>query len=816
MPRNIHCQNCDLYKTTYQVCVWSSGPQNQHVDIMLVGEAPGADEERMNKPFVGAAGKILDNALRQAGISRDDVYITNVAKCRPPGNRKPTKDEMSACMSYLVEQIDEIEPRVIVPLGNTALEALTGLKAITKARGHRTKLSASVQARRTGIPTEIDVLPTLHPSGAQYQNRDAVIANIVSDLKAAKDLLTNDKQENKERHLFADSSDYVAIEPVLQRLLKAKYLTCDLEWTASTEKRADTGKTAMIWPWTGTGEVYSVSFTGRVDGQLVSVGLAYPPSSEVRSLLLEVCKKPLVFHNAMADSLWMIHERLKPNVSGDTMLLSYLHDESQPHNLEAVALRYSSAVQGGWKGGIRHSRPATEAEWLALLEYNASDTEATLLAFEGIIAELRRDGDLERIMRLHNKHLIPTLKLLARAAYVGVPFDEESLATGLYDAQERQTEALLELAEAASITPRQAAKLAGSGDQIKAYVKGQFGISMDDARKETVAELIKYPAIAAIQRYRKEQKLISTYLDPWTTMLERQQDGRIHSIYRLGKTNTGRLSSESEIGGALQVTPREGWVRALVKAKPGRAILASDYSTVEMRITAWMANDENMIRMFREGADMHKFTAGFLICLRTQPDMTAAEYVQNWQEYTKVVTKEDRQGAKGVNFGLAFGMREQKLVTYSKNTYKTVITLQQAEVARTGYFKLFPAIPPWHDASMAEARRKGWRETPFGRRRSFTEQDMLSAINFPVQSTASDLTLQAMIQTDARFREAKLDAIIIGFVHDSVLVDVAERHADEAARILQYSMENVDTSAFGFRVPVPLPVEVKLGDTWAG
>ena len=115
MPANHDCRRCPLHETTSYVCVWGRG--SKYADVMLVGEAPGADEERLGKPFVGQAGQILDGCLDKAGLNRAEVYISNAVKCRPPGNRDPTKEELGACIRYLLEEIQTVKPKVIVCVG---------------------------------------------------------------------------------------------------------------------------------------------------------------------------------------------------------------------------------------------------------------------------------------------------------------------------------------------------------------------------------------------------------------------------------------------------------------------------------------------------------------------------------------------------------------------------------------------------------------------------------------------------------------------------------------------------------------------------
>ena len=148
-----NCTKCELCMTRNHVVF---GEGNPHARVMLIGEAPGANEDLQGKPFVGAAGKNLDGILSRAGINRDEIYIANILKCRPPANRDPRPEETLVCTPFLREQIRSIWPDIIVTMGNPATHfVLKTERGITKLRG---------QFYRTG---HFLVMPTLHPAAAK-------------------------------------------------------------------------------------------------------------------------------------------------------------------------------------------------------------------------------------------------------------------------------------------------------------------------------------------------------------------------------------------------------------------------------------------------------------------------------------------------------------------------------------------------------------------------------------------------------------------------------------------------------------------------
>ncbi|MCJ7720426.1 MAG: uracil-DNA glycosylase [Candidatus Hadarchaeum sp.] len=152
------CKRCGLYKTRTNV-VFGIGPAT--AKVMLVGEAAGFFEDKQGVPFVGAAGKNLNALLREAGLKREDVYIGNVLKCRPPGNRPPLPDEIEACRPFLEGQISAVEPELVITLGRTAARALLG-KNVVMGREHGTLLDC------TYAGVKFKLFLTYHPAAALY------------------------------------------------------------------------------------------------------------------------------------------------------------------------------------------------------------------------------------------------------------------------------------------------------------------------------------------------------------------------------------------------------------------------------------------------------------------------------------------------------------------------------------------------------------------------------------------------------------------------------------------------------------------------
>ena len=153
------CEKCPQLAATRTTVVFGAG--NADADLMFVGEAPGANEDKQGLPFVGSAGKLLEKLLGEIGLARADVFIANVLKCRPPGNRDPHPTEIEACQDYLSRQIDLIQPRVLCTLGNFSTKLLRGdPTGITRLHG-------SAEVRIIG-PRAVRLYPIYHPAAALY------------------------------------------------------------------------------------------------------------------------------------------------------------------------------------------------------------------------------------------------------------------------------------------------------------------------------------------------------------------------------------------------------------------------------------------------------------------------------------------------------------------------------------------------------------------------------------------------------------------------------------------------------------------------
>lgn len=299
-----------------------------------------------------------------------------------------------------------------------------------------------------------------------------------------------------------------------------------------------------------------------------------------------------------------------------------------------------------------------------------------------------------------------------------------------------------------------------------------------------------HPIIKLIIKYRELQKLKSTYIDALPKLVD-SKDGRVHTSFNQTITATGRLSSSNP---NLQNIPARGEygkeIRKAFIAEKGCVLLAFDYSQIELRLVAHLANDEKMIEAFNDGADIHA--------------RTAAEV---WKVNQKDVTKEMRRAAKAINFGITYGMGARALAETGG------MSIQEAQEFIGRYFSLHQGIKNYIDETKSLARAMGYVETMFGRRRYL--QDIVSflpgaraaaermAINHPVQGTAADIIKLAMIEINKKTKYSMLLQ-----VHDELIFEVTKKDTKKATKQVKEIMENV------VKLKVPILVDVSVGNNW--
>lgn len=321
--------------------------------------------------------------------------------------------------------------------------------------------------------------------------------------------------------------------------------------------------------------------------------------------------------------------------------------------------------------------------------------------------------------------------------------------------------------------------------------KTKTGFSTDAKVLEKLRD--KHPIIEKIERYREIYKLRSTYIEGLENAID--EDGRIRSTFRQNIASTGRLSSQEPNLQNLPIKTDEGRaIRKAFKAGEGKILIDADYSQIELRILASLADDKNMQDAFNHGIDIHTQTASEVF--HTPLDE---------------VTKLQRSEAKAVNFGIIYGISDYGL---SQNLN---IPRPRAKEYIDRYKKSYPQIKEYMDDVVQLARSQGYIETLFKRRRYIPEISSRNfnvrsfgeriALNTPIQGTAADIIKIAMIDTYNKLKEEGLDAKIILQIHDEIIIESSEKDKEKARDILKKCMEGAA------KLKVDLLVDIGFGES---
>lgn len=323
--------------------------------------------------------------------------------------------------------------------------------------------------------------------------------------------------------------------------------------------------------------------------------------------------------------------------------------------------------------------------------------------------------------------------------------------------------------------------------------RGKTGLSTAAPELEKLRHL--HPIIDLIFEQRELAKLKSTYIDALPLLVDKQT-GRLHTTYNQTVTATGRLSSSSPNLQNIPIRSELGReIRQAFIAEKGNILLGADYSQIELRIVAALANDKKMIQAFESGKDIHTATAAAI-----------------WNVEESKVDKEMRRAAKAINFGVIYGQGPRGLAASAD------ISFGKAKEFIDKYFQAYQGIKNYLDQTKALARRLGYVETIFGRRRYLPDiksniQQIRAAaermaINMPVQGTAADIMKMAMIRVHQGLPKVSNKAKIILQVHDELVFEVPRSDIEKVAQFAKEEMESVH------KLKVPVVVDVEAGDNW--
>ncbi len=517
---------------------------------------------------------------------------------------------------------------------------------------------------------------------------------------------------------------------------------------------------------------------------------------------LEDPKKAKVAQHAKYDMNVLAHYDIHvQGVAFDTMLESYVLDATATrHDMDSLSLKYLG--QGTIKFEDIAGKGAKQLTFdqIALEQagpYAAEDADVTLRLHQTLWAKLQPQ---ERVAKVLQEIEMPLMPVLARIERCGALVDAKLLG-----------EQSIELGTKMVALEREAFELAGqefnlgSPKQLGAILYEKQGLPVlsktakgqPSTAESVLAELAEqgYQLPQVIMQYRSVSKLKSTYTDRLPEQIN-PRTGRIHTSYHQAVAATGRLSSSDPNLQNIPIRSAEGRrIRQAFIAPEGYKLLAADYSQIELRIMAHLAQDAGLLDAFKHNLDVHKATAA---------EVFGVELAE--------VTTEQRRSAKAINFGLIYGMSAFGLAK------QIDVDRKQAQAYIDRYFARYPGVLAYMERTREQASEQGYVETLFGRRLYLPEINAKNpamrkgaertAINAPMQGTAADIIKRAMIKVDQWLAESKLDARVIMQVHDELVLEVNE---DQIEAVSQGLQERMGQAA---ELDVPLLVEVGVGNNW--
>jgi len=771
-------------------CSWSPfrfvpGEGPRKASILLIGECPAEHEIREGRPFVGNAGSILDSILDAVDLDRSQLFITNSVKCSSGDPKaKPSRDCVARCRYYLQCEIAAVKPKMIIALGNYALQALTGKQGITAHRGE-------VRWYEQG-DFRCKLVPTFHPQFIGYD--PGKLPLVLSDfMKAIEESQTIEIKERKMAPFIVLEDCDQVVEYLEETLLKSEKWSFDFETTGLDRWRdkpvclglSHDGIIGYVLPilneegesvWKRS-EWRQISqavhrLTWEHEGRRIGLNIKFDTAFLIRAFKI---KK----QNWRYEDVGVAHHLLNCELPHDLDTLSELYTEFGNYK----------SVFAPWKRKVLKC-PRQEI----LYPYNATDAVATYQLDTRAISLLKKDSQLWKLY----KSEMTTLYNLFHVEKKGILVNPDQF--GEVDAElqkeiakiKKEIFRILKKKDFNPASPDQVSDLLFKELKIRSDKRTKIGnkLSTDAEVLEKLAS--KHPVIPQLLEFRKVSKLWSTYIKGFRRHIDANL--RVHADFRAEGTKTGRIVCRNP---NLLNIPNEGGaasIRKLFVAPPGYKLIYADASQVELRILAHLSGDKAMLRCYIEGKDLHSEAASA---------MFAVSFDQ--------ITKEQRRIGKIFNFGVSYGSKGASLE-------KLGFSRDQIAVFTHNYFKRFRGLYRYIQQVPIEAETQGYLRTVFGRIRQFlsatgemTREQQRRALNFPAQSTAAEEVRLAFNKICQELRKHKSRACPVNTVYDSIMIESPD---EEVAWIKTMMKEKLER-------PIPelggaiFPINVGVGQSWA-
>jgi DNA polymerase-1 len=842
--------------------------------IMIIALSPGSAECDSGIGFSNKDGKKLKECLDKAGISEEEVYLTYLVKCRPPRTKKsgeklvernPLKKEIKACKEHLDKEIAEVNPNVIILLGATVTEVVINKKGVTSIHGTP---YWNEEYSTTCIPLYSPgyLFPEVH--------KQKELDHFIEDLKFAKESSTSEELVTKSKiptnYIFCDTLQKV--NGVLKRLKDLDEVVIDIETTGLDPRNSSLLGVAFSWK-KGTGVYIPFNKWFRYydeenydalkynDEQVVVEYIPEGKKTKKRENAGTMCYEleefwdsvsyasimkdliPVLINSKLAKTghnlafdicylnlLWNI------NIEGlmyCTMLADFLPDPERFGGRTLEELTWTHTDMGGYDDGLKGERKVgfknTDIEDLAM--YGCGDVDATLRIKEA------QKNPIGPFLDLLYNIAVPFSIVMREIEYNGVQVDVDRINSLCKEYEEKianHEEKLLNLKDVKEFIKQYEegqykdikrkwlnSKILKKKYTVEEYFQKNvksfnYGSPIQlrellkfiglDTGKETDSGLMstdekallglkgKHKMLDHFLELRHLKKIHSTYLKPIPELA--QMDGRLHTSYRLDRAATGRSTSSKP---NLQNIPKKkngNAIRDYFVASSGNVLIESDLKQIEYRILAHYVNDDRQIQDIVDGLDIHRLIAS-----------------ESYGIPEEQVTKEQRENAKSVTFGVPYGRSSYSLAA------EFGMGVDEAEDFRKALLNRYPKVFKWIEATIKHAKNVKYIKTYFGRIRFLpnmdhkdvkkAEAETRKVIATCIQGTAADVLATYMINIRQRLLDMNSKAKMVLTVHDSLFLDTPKEEVPAITAMLREEMER---PIEGIRVPIA--TELQIGARW--
>ena len=748
------------------------GEGNPNARIHIYGEAPGAQEEASGRPFVGGSGRVLDGILHEAGIKRDETFIDNVIQRRPPRNdfgvyyedrqRRKPKKELLENHERIRNLIRTHKPNVVAALGNEALFALTGRKAVTKWRGSILGCGGT------------KVIPTIHPAMVmrQYEFRPITVL----DFTRIREESLSPEFPLPYLDRFITSPSFEKIMDTIKSLHSKEYLAFDIE----------TAKNQIVcigFGWSNTESICIPIFYGN--GSWWSPREELAIATEIRKLFANPYPK-FIAQNAQFDMVYLADKwGVKvANLWMDTMVAFHCVYPELRKGLDFLCSIYTKRP---YYKSMSREQSGPDVLW----KYNCLDTVVTLECAMAIRKELDEFGTSEFYFKHSHKLITPLIRMQRRGVRIDVI--KRSEIDARLDKEIEEMQLRLNAVVGHELNPN-------SPKQMKEFLYNELklppqrnratgNLTANEEAIEELAKRYKNPVFELVLDIRKARKLLSTYI-----RAPLDDDERIRCSYVITGTETGRLSSRESVYGSgtnLQNIPRGKIVRSIFIPDKGRRFINADLSQAEARVVAYLSNETRLQTLFEEAnGDVHKTNAAMVFNKRVDD-----------------ITQRERQLAKTLVHAANYGIGAR---TFSKHIGESE---SHARELLNQYYAMYPSIKLWHREIESSLRKSRILSTPLGRKRMFFGRwgpDLVrEGLAYIPQSTVSDILNYGIIRA---WPNLPPEWEIMMQVHDSILMQVPIEAANmHIHKFIKHYFENpIEIGRKTFKIPV----DIKTGDSW--